>query len=382
MNIGIDKIGFYSPQYYIEMSELAKARNTEPNKYIIGLGLERMAIPPITQDTTSMAANAAAIILDENDKKNIDLVIVATESGTDFSKSIATSVHTMLDINPYARSIEMKQACYSATAGIQLAKGHIALHPDSKALVIASDISRYGLNTGGEPTQGAGAVAILVSKDPKIMTLNNDEVYFTDDVLDFWRPSYSDVAFVDGKYSNEQYQRFFNETLKRYLEINDASLEDFAALNFHIPYSKMGKKALMSVTNEEQHPLLFKNFEDSTYYNKRVGNIYTGSLYLSLISLLEKGNLEAGSKLGLFSYGSGAVGEFFTGNLVEGYKDALVTSHEAMMNDRKQISIPEYERMFNMKLIEDGGHQILDTSKETSVFYLTEVKHNERIYNK
>ena len=50
-----------------------------------------------------------------------------------------------------------------------------------------------------------------------------------------------------------------------------------------------------------------------------MGNIYTGSLYLSLISLLETHKLSAGDNIGLFSYGSGSVGEFFSGKLVEGY---------------------------------------------------------------
>ena len=34
--------------------------------------------------------------------------------------------------------------------------------------------------------------------------------YLTKDIMDFWRSTYSDVAFVDGKYSNEQYLEFFN----------------------------------------------------------------------------------------------------------------------------------------------------------------------------
>lgn len=43
------------------------------------------------------------------------------------------------------------------------------VHPDKKALVIGSDVARYGLNTPGEPTQGGGAVAMLISADPKVL---------------------------------------------------------------------------------------------------------------------------------------------------------------------------------------------------------------------
>ncbi|QIK69008.1 hydroxymethylglutaryl-CoA synthase [Erysipelothrix sp. HDW6C] len=382
MNIGIDKIGFYAPAYYLDMTKLAEARGVDANKYTIGLGQDKMAVPPITQDTITMGANAAIKILSKADLESIDLVILGTESGIDQSKAGATTIHHMLGINPRARAIEMKQACYGATAGIQLAKGHVALNPTKKALVIASDISRYGLNSGGEPTQGAGAVAILIAADPKILILENDTSYFTDDILDFWRPNYSDFAFVDGKYSNEQYQRFFEEVYTDYMEKTQRSLDDFAAFTFHIPYSKMGLKALRTIADEEDHATLFKNFKDSTYYNRSVGNIYAGSLYLSLVSLLEKGSLHAGDRIGLFSYGSGAVGEFFSGILQPDYKNALVADHDEMLQKRTALNIKEYEAMFNASLIKDGSHQILDTRNESSDFYLKEVKHHQRIYNK
>ena len=33
MKIGIDKIGFYTSNMYVDMTELANARNEDPNKY-------------------------------------------------------------------------------------------------------------------------------------------------------------------------------------------------------------------------------------------------------------------------------------------------------------------------------------------------------------
>src|SRR5699024_5093131 len=121
------------------------------------------------------------------------------------SKSSGVYVHKLLNLNPNARTIELKQACYGATAALQLAKGHIALHPESKVLVLASDIARYGLNTAGEVTQGAGAIAMIISANPRIMELEKDSTFLTNDIMDFWRPTYSKVAYVDGKFSNEQY---------------------------------------------------------------------------------------------------------------------------------------------------------------------------------
>ena len=50
----------------------------------------------------------------------------------------------------------------------------------------------------------------------------------------------------------------------------------------------------------------------SIRYSRRIGNLYTGSLYLGLTSLYWKipKSLQPGDRIGLFSYGSGAVSEF------------------------------------------------------------------------
>ena len=377
MNIGIDKISFYVPNLFIHMDDLAEARNEDPNKFKIGLGQEKMSVCPITQDTISLAANAADIILDEKDKNEIDLVILATESGLDYSKAGATTLHNLLGINPYARAIEIKQACYAGTAALFLAQSHIALNPGKKALVVTSDISRYGLNSSGEVTQGAGAVAMLVSQNPRIAKFNQDNVSYTDDTYDFWRPNYSDYAFVDGHYSNQEYRRVFNITSTRYMEKYNTTLEDFDAFAFHIPYTKMGTKILDSFI-ERNHPLAQK-FQKSILYNKNVGNIYTGSLYLHLISLLDNLDLESDSKIAFYSYGSGTVGEFFSMNLCENYKDHLFTSqHKSMLTNRKKLTIKEYEREFLKSLVTDGTHQILPI--DSARFQLKEIKNHQRIY--
>lgn len=45
MKIGIDKIGFYTSNMYVDMTELANARNEDPNKYLIGIGQENGGHP-------------------------------------------------------------------------------------------------------------------------------------------------------------------------------------------------------------------------------------------------------------------------------------------------------------------------------------------------
>lgn len=385
MKIGIDKIGFYTPSMYIDTGDLAEARGVEPGKFKIGIGQDKMAVIPKTQDAVTLAANAALNILSKEDIDGIDYVIFATETGIDHSKAAAVYVHELLGLNEYVRSIEVKQACYSATAGIQMAKGHIALNPDSKVLILASDISRYGLKTGGEITQGSGAVAMLITREPKIMTIESPSVYKTEDKMDFWRPLYSDEAFVHGKLSVTQYIKFFKDLFNAYNEKTKASLKDFDALLFHMPYTKMGLKALQSVLNDadeaDQERLLAK-FEVGKYYNEVVGNIYTGSLYLNLISLLERDKtLEAGANLGLFSYGSGSVGEFFTGILQPNYEEHLFTDlHEDMLEAREKISVERYEEVFMDTIPSGVGEVELDIDSDPAPICLAGIKGHMRQY--
>lgn len=385
MRIGIDKIGFYTPPMYVDMNELAEARGDEPAKYTIGIGQSQMAVTPLSQDIVSMAANAAFQILEQDDLDKIDLVIVGTESGFDASKSAAVYVHQLLGIQPHARSIEMKHACYGATAGIQMAKGHIALNPDRKALVIATDIARYGLATGGEVTQGAGAVAMLVSANPRIMSLENNSAYLSKDIMDFWRPTYSEYAMVDGQYSNEQYISFFLETWNLYKEKTTMTIEDIKAFCFHLPYTKMGLKALREIlaeTDEDKQAELQELFQLSTIFSRNVGNIYTGSLYLGLLSLLEQDSqLAEGDRIGLFSYGSGAVGEFFTAILEEGYKSQLaIETHKSLFDSRQQISIADYETIFSQQLPQDGSEVVVETKEDPSKICLAGIKDHKRFY--
>lgn len=384
MKIGIDQISFYTPHLYVDMNDLAEARGIEPAKFTVGIGQDEMALAPITQDPVTLAANAAKQILSEADKKDIDLVLFCTESGIDHSKSAAIYVHELLGLNSEARAVELKQACYSATAGLQMAKGHIALNPEKKVLVLASDIARYGLNTSGEVTQGAGAVAMVVAKEPRILSLEKDSTYLTKDIMDFWRPVYSDTAYVDGKYSNEQYIHFFQEVWQSFKEKTGKSIEDFSAICYHLPYTKMGLKALRTILEEgtaETGEKLQTNLQDSINYSRRVGNIYTASLYLGMLSLLENGDLNDGDRIGLYSYGSGAVGEFFTGVLQENYKDHLNTeAHQAMFASRKQVSVEEYETIFSASLPVDGSTVELDTVDDPAPIKLVGIDEHKRQY--
>ncbi|MBY4972298.1 hydroxymethylglutaryl-CoA synthase [Streptococcus suis] len=384
MNIGIDKIGFAAPDYVLDLADLAQARNVDPNKFKIGLLQSEMAVTPVTQDIISLGAKAAEAILTEEDKQTIDMVIVGTESSVDQSKAAAVTIHGLLGIQPFARSIEMKEACYGATAGLSLAKSHISQFPESKVLVIASDVAKYGVASGGEPTQGAGAVAMLVTANPRTLVLNNDNVCQTRDIYDFWRPNYDKYPRVDGKFSTEQYTDCLTTTFDYYQQKTGKTLKDFAAMCLHIPFSKQGLKGLQAIAQDEETlSRLTERFQEAIVYNKVVGNIYTGSIFLSLLSLLENSRaLEAGDQILFYSYGSGAVCEIFSGSLVEGYQNYLEENRLEQLNERTKLSVKEYEQVFFEEVSLDENGTSLDLPADQSPFALIKVENHKRIYRK
>ena len=387
MNIGIDKIGFATANYVLKLADLAEARGIVPDKLSKGLLLKELSIAPITEDIVTMGASAAESILTAKDKNEIDMVIVASESGIDQSKASAVFVHGLLGVQPFARSLEMKEACYSATAALDYARLHVEKHPNSKVLVIASDIAKYGVDTPGEPTQGAGAVAMLITNNPRILIFNEDNVAQTRDIMDFWRPNYSTTPFVNGMYSTQQYLDSLKTTWVEYQKRNQVSLKDFAAICFHLPYPKLALKGLKKIMDKslslEQQEQLQANFYQSILYSQKVGNIYTGSLFLGLLSLLENSStLKTGDRIALFSYGSGAVSEIFSGQLVAGFKQRLQTNRIEMLNNRTPLSIPDYEKIFfeEAQLDQNGSASFMNYENQNFAF--AEIVEHQRRYIK
>ena len=382
MNIGIDKIGFYVPKDYIDIVELAKARDVDPNKFTIGIGQDKQAVPFPYQDAVTMAASSADSILTAEDKKDLGLLIVGTESSVDESKSTAAFLMDLLDLPEDIRSFEIKQACYGATAGLQTAYDFVSNNPGKKALVIATDIARYGIKTPGEVTQGAGSVAMIISQDPRVLKLDHKSVYMTRNVGDFWRPTFSKTAFARGKFSNEVYVDFFQTLWNKYQAKYDVTADDFSTMLFHIPYTKMGTKALRTLegkVSDAKYAELTKHYQASIKFSRAVGNLYTGSLYLGLLSYLVNA-AKAGEEVLFFSYGSGAVGELYSGQIQADFETVIdKKALQKIIDDRQKMTIDDYERIYQVEY-QDGT--IVDPKTITEKFYLSEIKENERLYKK
>lgn len=366
MSVGIDEISFYTSNYYLDLRTLAEVQQTDPDKYYEGIGQEKMGMAAPDEDVVTMAANAALPLIERVGTDAVSTLMFATETGIDQSKAAGVYVHRLLGMNSNCRVVEMKQACYSATAAIQMACALVARQPEKKVLVIASDVARYDLDTPGEATQGCGAVAMLISANPRLLEIDPEVGNHTEDVMDFWRPNYRATALVDGKYSTKIYLRALKKAWENFREVSSLAFDDFSHFCYHLPFSRMAQKAhqhLAKLNKADLTPEQIEGqIEDTLLYNRIIGNSYTASMYIGLTSLLEncKQNI-AGKKIGFFSYGSGCVAEFFSGTVVAGYEKYLHhAEHKAMLDEREEVSYEKYLELYRHPDPRDGSDLTID----------------------
>lgn len=372
MNFGIDKISFYAPHYYINLSTLASARNMKATG--------RMAITPPNEDIITLAANATDYLLQDEDTSSIEMIMFATESGVDLSKSAASYIHKFFKLPKRCRVIELKQACYGATFGLQMAMSWLSQNPKKKVLLIAADIAKYKLNTVAELSQGSGAVAMLLSGNPRILEIEPECGFCTKEIMDFWRPNYSDIAFVNGRLSCDTYLRFAQETWQQYQDLSGRKFSDHDRFCYHAPVPELVLMAHKKLARLNKIIDLSKEDIDyqigqSLIYGRQIGNCYTASLYLGVLSLLENAAEDLSGKLiGLYSYGSGSSGEFYAARVAADYRNMLSgTHHKSMLTLRQEISVAEYEDFYSYK-----SEPI--TQFISGKFYLQEVNNHQRIY--
>lgn len=384
--VGIDTLAIYTSRYALELSTLAKARNIDAEKYHSGLGQFVMSVPPPGEDIVTMAANAALQALKEVNLNEIEMLLFATESGIDQSKAAGIYVHGLLNLPARCRVLELKQACYGGTAAIQLAWSFLQLHPDKKILVIASDIARYGLNTAGESSQGAGAVAMVLSVNPRIMEIEPEYGVITENVMDFWRPNYSHTAFVDGKYSSKLYLTMLEKSFEQYRQLSNRNFADHDFFCYHTPVPRLVEKAHQHLMKINQitglsEEMQARQIQAALHYGRQAGNSYSASLYIALASLLDHTQEElSGKRIGFYSYGSGCVAEYFSGIVQADYRKYLNTEHHKyLLASRTLLNYEEYEEFFNFTYVEDGSEQTIPTYN-TAAFCLRKMEQHKRLY--
>jgi hydroxymethylglutaryl-CoA synthase len=317
----------------------------------------------------------------------------------------------------HAGGIECKFACVSGSYALYDNANWIRAEENNgkAAVVIVSDIAKYDIGSAGEYTQGAGAVALLIKEDPRILAFDQ-KVASTSikNEYDFYRPFGKETPLVNGSYSNLLYlisvRKAFDAYKQKAITSGLIKLKDGESITDHIdffavhlPYRKMGEKALAYLLRHEWRYLprwkyvikevgmtepqpkdprgtiesiladtefmkgdeqFRRRFMQTSFYNEvyekkmassleasaLIGNLYTASMYMGLRSLLEfeykKGTDLEDRRIGFGSYGSGSSAMVFSGVVQPQYKEVIGKMDlDADIGPRQRLSIEEYERL-------------------------------------
>lgn len=267
--IGISGFSVYVPPYRVWLSDWCEWTGNHWPKVREVIGRSFRVRGP-NQSVYTMAATAVMRLIEQYDidPAQVKFLGLGTESSTDNSAG-AIIVKGMVDKAleeqgkpPIARNCEVPEFKHACLGGVYSMKGalrHLALDgAGSQAIVVCADIAEYARGSSGEPTQGAGAVAMLLEEDPKLavvdLTLSGSASDYR--IMDFRKPmlrfcgqdrseshQVQDFPVFNGKYSTTCY---IDETLhalndmyeKRHLD----AAEYFRSLRtvfMHRPYRRM-----------------------------------------------------------------------------------------------------------------------------------------------
>jgi polyketide biosynthesis 3-hydroxy-3-methylglutaryl-CoA synthase-like enzyme PksG len=336
MDVGIELMNVFGGVACLDVQMLAKHRALDTARFDKLLMREKAVALPY-EDPITFGVNAAKPIMDslsESERNRIELLVTCSESGIDFGKSISTYIHHYLGLSRNCRLFEIKQACYSGTAGLQMAVNFVLSQtsPGAKALVIATDIFRFIFASDGradnggwsyaEPSSGAGAVAALVSAEPKVFQMDvGASGYYGYEVMDTCRPV-PDGDAGDADLSLLSYLDCCEQSFAEYKQrVVDADYKaTFNYLAFHTPFGGMVKGAHRTMMRKlvgASPTEIERDFElrvaPGLIYCQSVGNIMGGTVLLSLASTIDKGEFSSPRRIGCFSYGSGCCSEFYSG---------------------------------------------------------------------
>jgi hydroxymethylglutaryl-CoA synthase len=418
MKVGLDSIAFDFSKLYLPITTLAEHRNIEADKLVKGLGLHSMGFLDVHQDVVTMAANAALKLIQQEElqPKEVHRIYVGSESGVDSSKPIASYVLALLEsqLGPgsltHCDVVDLTFACIGGVDALHNCLDYIRLNPTKKAIVIATDHAKYDLHSTGEYTQGAGAIAMLLAVNPRILSFGQEVGVSTEGTFDFFKPRrtrkkeevlhllgnpewqgileneisfYKEQPVFDGQYSNQCY---INRILGAYHHYKKERMqtgklyENWSSLLMHLPYCYQGRRTFIDVFAQENPELLaaqegetpkekLKNLAKSEAYlqlvaekiapselaSGQVGNIYTGSIFLGLLSTLcyhfQQSTELAHKTMGFIAYGSGSKAKVFEATVEEGWEHQIkkVPLFETLAQ-RTALDFDTYEHLHKKEL--------------------------------
>jgi hydroxymethylglutaryl-CoA synthase len=270
--VGISGFAVYVPPYRVDLESWCRWTDNswDKTRAVVGRSF-RMRGP--AQSVYTMAATAVMRLMDryEVDPRRVGFLGLGTESSTDNSAG-AIIVKGMLDEGlqvrgrpPLSRGCEVpevKHACLGGVYALKHALRYLALEPEDRcAIVVSADIAEYARGSSGEPTQGAGAIAMLVERNPRLLTVHLAHIGSASSyrAVDFRKPvlrnlirgklncHFQDLPVFNGKYSTTCYldetQHALDDMARRMGRDAPDYYRELAAIFMHRPYHRMPEQS-------------------------------------------------------------------------------------------------------------------------------------------
>ncbi|XRQ09903.1 hydroxymethylglutaryl-CoA synthase family protein [Actinomadura welshii] len=350
-DIGIDDLNVYGSTLTISAADIAAARGT-PRKRLSQWRLDGRSLVPPYEDPVTLAVNAARPLVDEHGAAAFGLLLVATESGLDYSKPLSSYVHEFLGLPGRCVHTEVKHACFGGTAALLLAADWVHANPGGRALVVTTDLSRRLFGHPAEAAEGMGATALVVSAEPRILALDAAKGYASQEVYDVARPTHTHTV-VDADLSLSAYLDLAESAWSDYRARDGAaSYDDLDHLACHTPLAPLVQQAHGLFAEDSTAGLdAAEQFErkvaPSLRYCRQIGNTFSGCLFVALAGLVDGiPDADADRRVGLYSYGSGSSAAFLSGVLRPGAKARLAPRGiPAALASRRAVDVGTYERL-------------------------------------
>lgn len=371
--VGIERINAYPCALSLDMKTLAEARDHDPSHPLDELWVTTRSLNPVWEDPVTMAVNAALGTVREEDREQIGLIVVGSESSVDFGKPMSTYIQRYCQISANCRNFETKHACYGGTAGLMMAAHWVAsgFNRGKKALVVTTDQSRTHLGKPWEYVLGAGAVAMLVSEQPDVLELELGRCgYWTNEIFDTYRPtSRHEVGHADTSLFGylDALDGAYDDFLRNVGEIDYDN--EFKKHIYHVPFGGMTYRAHKALVRRQMRlkarPMR-EHFERKSKgalrYNSLFGGTYTSATFVAMMGLIDSyDDLEPGDRVSVFSYGSGSCAEFYSTKVGPRAREVLAQADLAAgMAARQPVSVAEYEQVEQLRseLIDQPSYEV------------------------
>jgi hydroxymethylglutaryl-CoA synthase len=272
---GVSGMALYVPRLRVQLKDWCEWTGNSWDKIQTVVGTS-FRVPARHENVYTMAANAVLRLIRQYDidPRSIGFLGLGTESSTDNAAG-AVIVRGMVDraldrygkprLSRHLEVPEFKHACLGGVYAMKAALRYVSCDAGDKvAIVVAGDVAEYERGSTGEQTQGAGACAMLITREAKLFEVDLAHGGSASDYRgpDFRKPfsrhftkvyapnthRMSDFPVFSGKYSTFSY---LDETVHavedmlRKLNVSPGKYYNSVhSLFFHRPYQMMPVQAM------------------------------------------------------------------------------------------------------------------------------------------